>query len=421
VLDFGALPPEINSGRIYAGPGSGPMMVAAADWDELAAELGTATSGYNSVIDDLTTGPWVGPTSAAMVAAVTPYVSWLGAAAAQAEEAATQARAAAAAFEAVFAMTVPPPVVAANRVLLASLTATNFFGQNTPLIAATEAQYAEMWAQDAVAMYSYAGSSALARELTRFTAPPNTATPDGESAQFAAVAQATSSPAGNAAQTVAAEVTTQLTSAASQAQQIFPTFTTWPFSLLQAQWQDFLKFGWPTPTNNWFGLTTALQAPVIKQTLQAYFGVGIGSFGFQIGQQTFNGIGTTAGSGAWYPTPQFAGLHLGALGVSSNTGGGMSATLASSSKIGGLSVPSSWLSPGGTLEASAVQAADAETAGAVRPTGFAGPGAAPGGIGGNGILQGMPMAGGGRRAASTAFTNKYGFKRSVLARPPSAG
>ncbi|MCV7394002.1 PPE domain-containing protein, partial [Mycobacterium paraseoulense] len=41
MFDFGALPPEINSGRMYAGPGSGPMMVAAAAWDVLAAELGT--------------------------------------------------------------------------------------------------------------------------------------------------------------------------------------------------------------------------------------------------------------------------------------------------------------------------------------------------------------------------------------------
>ena len=415
MLDFAALPPEINSGRIYAGPGSEPLMVAAAAWDELAAELGTATAGYNSVIDELTGGPWVGPTSAAMVSAVTPYVSWLGAAAAQAEEAASQARAAAAAFEAVFSMTVPPPVVAANRVLLAALTATNFFGQNTPAIAATEAQYVEMWAQDAAAMYSYAGSSALASELTRFTAPPNTTTPDGESEQFAAVAQATSSPASNAAQEVSATAS-QLTSAA----QLFPTLKTWPFSLIQSQWQDLLTKGLPTPTQNWFGINTTMYTAVIKQTLQAYFGVGIGSFGFQIGQQTFNGIGTTAGSGAWYPTPQFAGLHLGALGVSSNTGGGMSATLASSTKIGGLSVPSSWLSPGGTIEASAVQAVDAETVGAVRPAGFGGTGAG-GGMGGNSILQGMPMGGAGRRGAATAFTNKYGFKRSVLVRPPSAG
>jgi hypothetical protein len=111
---------------------------------------------------------------------------------------------------------------------------------------------------------------------------------------------------------------------------------------------------------------------------------------------------------------------MGALGVSSNTGGGMSATLASSSKIGGLSVPSSWLSPGGTLEATAAQAVDAETVGAVRPAGFGGAGPS-GGLGGNGILQGMPMGGAGRRGAATAFTNKYGFKRSVLIRPPSAG
>jgi len=33
------------------------MMVAAAAWDELAAELSTATSGYNSVIDELTGDP----------------------------------------------------------------------------------------------------------------------------------------------------------------------------------------------------------------------------------------------------------------------------------------------------------------------------------------------------------------------------
>ena len=95
-----------------------------------------------------------------MVSAVTPYVTWLSAVAAQAEETASQARAAAAAYETAFAMTVPPPVIAANRVLLVTLIATNFFGQNTPAIAATEAQYMEMWAQDAAAMYGYAASSA---------------------------------------------------------------------------------------------------------------------------------------------------------------------------------------------------------------------------------------------------------------------
>ena len=40
-FDFGALPPEVNSLRMYTGPGSGPMMAAAAAWNNLAAELST--------------------------------------------------------------------------------------------------------------------------------------------------------------------------------------------------------------------------------------------------------------------------------------------------------------------------------------------------------------------------------------------
>jgi hypothetical protein len=39
-------PPEINFGRMYAGPGSGPMRVAAAAWDVLAAELYSTASSY---------------------------------------------------------------------------------------------------------------------------------------------------------------------------------------------------------------------------------------------------------------------------------------------------------------------------------------------------------------------------------------
>jgi len=35
VMDFGALPPDINSARMYAGPGSGPPLTAAAAWDGL--------------------------------------------------------------------------------------------------------------------------------------------------------------------------------------------------------------------------------------------------------------------------------------------------------------------------------------------------------------------------------------------------
>ena len=157
MLDFGALPPEINSGRMYVGAGSGPLLEAAAAWDELAAELQSTAASYGSTIQGLTAGPWTGPSSIAVAAAAAPYVSWMSATGAQAEQAATQAKLAAGAYEAAFAATVPPPVIAANRSLLATLIATNILGQNTPAIAATEAQYMEMWAQDAAAMYGVCG------------------------------------------------------------------------------------------------------------------------------------------------------------------------------------------------------------------------------------------------------------------------
>ncbi|WP_145929617.1 PPE family protein [Mycobacterium avium] len=382
-MDFGALPPEVNSGRMYAGPGSGPLMAAAAAWDEVAAELGIAASGYHSVIAELTSGPWVGPASLSMVSAITPYVGWLSAVAAQAEETASQGRAAAAAFEAAFAMTVPPPVIAANRVLLATLVATNFFGQNTPAIAATEAQYMEMWAQDAAAMYGYAAASQTASTLSPFAAPPNTTAPEGESDQAAAVAQAAAEPAGNSAQTAAQAssqlATSQAVTTGSQAVAQASTTTAsqpGPFTWLTSALQNLQQSGLPTPTNNWLGLNPSFYTVMLKQnTGLAYFSNGITSFWSSIAQQLVSGPGgSTAGAGgAWYPTPQFASLGLGNLG---SVGGAshVSAISAGAGRVGALSVPQQWatltsaVSPAVSEEGSAVQAAAGGAPG-VRPTG----------------------------------------------------
>ena len=168
-MDFGALPPEINSARMYSGPGSAPMRTASAAWNLLAAELESAAIQYQSTIDVLD-DEWLGPTSATMAAAVDPYITWMSTTSAQAEQTAAQASAAASAYEAAYAMTVPPLEVAANRMQLAMLVATNVIGQNTAAIAANEAMYGEMWAQDAAAMYGYAGSSAAASSVKAFTA-----------------------------------------------------------------------------------------------------------------------------------------------------------------------------------------------------------------------------------------------------------
>jgi PPE-repeat protein len=98
---------------------------------------------------------------------------------------------------------VPPPVIAANRSLLGALMATNILGQNTAAIAATEADYAEMWARDAAAMYGYASSSASATTFSPFTEPPQTTASTGSADQAAAVDQTAGTSAGTAQSTVA--------------------------------------------------------------------------------------------------------------------------------------------------------------------------------------------------------------------------
>ncbi len=60
-MNFSVLPPEINSLRIFAGTGSGPMLAAAAAWDGLADELSTAAAAFSSVTSGLTGGSWQGP------------------------------------------------------------------------------------------------------------------------------------------------------------------------------------------------------------------------------------------------------------------------------------------------------------------------------------------------------------------------
>lgn len=168
-MSFVVMPPEINSLLIYTGAGPGPLLAAAAAWDELAAELGSAAAAFGSVTSGLVGGIWQGPSSVAMAAAAAPYAGWLSAAAASAESAAGQARAVVGVFEAALAATVDPFVIAANRSRLVSLALSNLFGQNTPAIAAAEFDYELMWAQDVAAMLGYhTGASAAAEALAPF-------------------------------------------------------------------------------------------------------------------------------------------------------------------------------------------------------------------------------------------------------------
>jgi PPE-repeat protein len=378
------------------------MLAAAAAWDDLAAELGWSASSYGSVIAGLIGAPWLGPASVSMAAAAAPYVSWLSSTAGQAEQTASQARAAVAAYEAAFAMTVPPPMIAANRVLLMTLVATNFFGQNTPAIMATEAHYAEMWAQDAAAMYGYVGASAAASAVPGFTPPAPTTDAAGLAEQAEVVGKSAVTSAGSSVQgsVQAASSAPPLVSASAvpQTLQSLSSSTVTPTATS-------LPSGLPTPTNNWLGLTPANYTAIIKQTLTGYFPTGIASFFSQIAQQLAFGQGTTAGSGgAWYPTPQFAGLGSG-LGLG---GTPVSAGIGQAGSIGPLSVPPGWAASAGANPTTSAAASLSAVSAAEE-------GGEPGGL-----LRGMPLSGAARRGTA-GFVHKYGFRYPVVPRPPSAG
>jgi PPE-repeat protein len=327
-MDFGALPPEINSGRMYSGPGCESMLAAAAAWDGLADDLHFTAGSYQSVIWDLTGAAWLGPSSASMAAAVAPYIEWMTTTVALCEQTASNARAAAAAYEAAFAMTVPPPMIAANRAQLMALIATNILGQNTPAIAATEAAYGEMWAQDAGAMYEYAAASAAASALPPFTSPPPTTNPAGVAGQVAAVAHASATSAGTGTQTIMS-TGSQLLSAVPNALQGLALPLPAAAQLLSLL----------SPVN----LTVASASTAITSTGMAgsYAGLGYAVHYDPEGASKMDAIlerlgAVPGGSGA------LASSSSADLGAGSGAAPVLSAGLGRASSIGALSVPPSW-------------------------------------------------------------------------------
>lgn len=171
MFDFAALPPEINSARMYSGAGAEPLLSAATAWSTLAAELESSAAETRALVSGLD-GVWHGPSSEEMNAKMASHVSWLTNTAATAQHTAGQANAAAAAYQAAYAATVNPALVAENRAELPVLVATNILGQNTAAIMANETEYSEMWAQDAAAMSAYSATSKQATTLSQFTSTP---------------------------------------------------------------------------------------------------------------------------------------------------------------------------------------------------------------------------------------------------------
>lgn len=410
-LDYGALPPEINSGRMYAGAGPGSLLSAAGAWNTLAAELYAAAHSLQSVISELS-GPWQGPSSAAMVAAAAPYVAWMHATAAQVQQTAAQATAAVAAYDAAFAATVPPPVIAANRAELAALVATNVLGQNTAAIMATQTRYAEMWAQDAAAMYGYAANSASAAMLKPFTAPPQTTNPAGQAGQASAVAQAARTPAGTSVQSLSQLTSTLphtlqslasggpsglVTSAAASASSSGSSVAS-----VASAVGDYLTF--------LSGVTFIVSgvlfivSPIIQFAANASPSGGSGG-----GSGSGGGAGTGGGPSASANSP--------GAGTTSAPGSGVLAGMGRATPVGRLSTPPAWAEAAPAARSTATSLPEvALTGSSDEPGGF---GLGPGVMGPAGLTA--AAAGGGGAAGSGWASQRAAAQRAGKPAPPQGG
>jgi PPE-repeat protein len=398
MVDYGLLPPEINSARIYAGPGAGSLIAAASAWSGLAEDFAAAATGHRAVIETLTSGPWLGPASAQLVSAVSPFITWLSTSAEQAAQTASQAGAAASAYETAFAASVPPPLIATNRALVQELTATNLLGQNSGVISQLEAQYAEFWAQDSGAMYNYAGSASAATQVPQLAAPAEVADP-----VTGAVDQAIAAFKGQAT-----AVQTQLNAFGSslvpRASDVIKTLSS-PLN------------GQGTAIDSWIVANTPFDdiVPLYSKYLSPY--VNSLAAVFQVTQsvgQNSSGLSAIANlakpaasaakaaEGAAQAAGQAAaGAGQAAAGAAGNLGS-VAAGLGKAIPIGGLSAPANWVPWHATTNPGVASAISTAAEGA---NNF--PMAPP---------FGQFVNGGYGRNQPT-----YGFKPSVMAKPPAAG
>jgi PPE-repeat protein len=406
-IDLGALPPEVSSILVYSGPGSTPLVTAASAWNSLAAELSSAAIGYENVVTQLTSEEWLGPASTAAADAVTPYVAWVTNTATQAEQAASQAGSAAAAFETVLASVVPPEAVLTNRAELTQLLSTNVLGQNSQLIQEVESQYGQFWAQNSSALYSYAASSANATQLPKFSAAPQVANPAAAATQGASTAATSVSSIQNQLNQLISQLSTQLSQLLSPFLQPFESETYYLASAsspLSFVWQ--FLFGTTAAPSNLFAFLTAYSpyASFIYYTEGLpNFSIGIANFLTQTAKTTGALGGAAANAAAALPK------SVPALGAA--LGGGVAhvaGSLGTAPSVGRLSVPVAWNAavPGAHTGPAAIPVSNIREA--------------PDGPAGN-LLGGMPLAGTGAGGGHAGSGPRYGFRPTVMARPPAAG
>jgi PPE-repeat protein len=396
-MSFSLVPPEINSALMFSGAGSGPLLSAAAAWNELATDLETTATSYQTAITNLTTGPWLGPSSAQMAAAAAPYIAWMQSTATTAAQTGAQAQVAAGAYQSAYASMVPLPEIAANRALLTELVSNNFLGQNTGAIATTEANYLDMWIQDALTMDTYQVNSQAAAAL-----PQQSPAPQVANGAMAPAAAAAASPT---------DATSVIGALLTDFAQLFGVSGDSAGSLGSA---DLLTYLSTLAT----GVSANPTAALLPVQVTYYMGM-LGSTPARM----FMSSGSSAGSGASGTLASMSDSLMGnvaklvdskAASVLGGVGGqlqkwgaGIQASLASAHRVGGLSIPHSW--HGGATEM-------ARAAPTLPATSVAAP-TMTGGLPGSPFSQGLMGALAGR--GMTSLGSRVAAK--VMPRSPAGG
>jgi PPE-repeat protein len=399
-MEFTTLPPEVISALIHSGPGSQSLTDAAAAWRQLGADLEDAADNYAAAVSSMA-DTWHGPSSTAMSASVAPYLTWLRTTSQQAQQVAASAQAAANAFNSASAAVVPTAQVLANRTQLAQLLATNVFGKNLPAIAATEADYQRMWANNAAAMTRYQAASTQATNLPQFTSPTSTTDPSAQATQTTAQTAA----AANSGNSVAAKAAAAVTPAAA-----LPTAgdpNTGYVGLANTYANQFVSSGFPINLLSYLAQSQSAQA---LQGVSASVGQGVSE-----GEEALGGGGLGGAAGALGALGAGGG-GLGALGAAGLSAPAAAAATGVAVPMGGLMAPPA----AGTLLATSQ--APVQLASAATPLGA-------------GEAAGMPMmpplmappisAGSGWRKRKSQKYEDISIgaelKGNVMKPPPSAG
>jgi PPE-repeat protein len=330
-MSFSLFPPEMNSALMFTGAGSGPLLEAAAAWDGLAADLDSTATQYQTLITNLTTGPWLGPSSARMAAATAPYIAWLQGTSATAAQTGAQAKAAAAAYQGAYSSMVPLAAIEANRAELATLVANNFLGQNTGAIATNEAEYLDMWIQDALTMDTYQVNSQVASALPAQSAAPQVAS--GAVANAAAAA-----PADTGAELIIDELLQDVAFLFGDSGALPPTLSslpTWLGGVATAIAGNPSAALLPIQATYYMGMLSSTPARMFMSSGGSSSGAAAGSGLAGMQDSILANVGK-------FVDGKLANVMGGVGGQLQKWGSSVAASLAGAQHLGGLSVPNAW-------------------------------------------------------------------------------